>query len=352
MLLSKKRHKLVSKVIDTWKKEGVVSENESQRLHDSIEISKFDWKRLAKYSFWIAGISLAISLFTILFDEAIMIILERLFMMTPIAKSTLLALGALTLYCWGFRRKQSKPDKRFSNEFLLFAGAILTSGAITFFGVAVDIGSEHYSILILMATIVYLLIGGFFPSAPMWILGLISLSLWFGAETGYLSGYGAYFLGMNYPVRFILFGGMIIVASFFIGKSKFMHVSKSTYIMGLLNLFLALWIMSIFGNYGDMTIWHVASGAERFIWSLLFGLAAVASIVWGLKNDDGIARGFGITFLFINLYTKYFEYFWDVFHKAIFFALLALSFWLLGRYSEKAFNALKKNWIDILDEDQ
>jgi hypothetical protein len=72
-----------------------------------------------------------------------------------------------------------------------------------------------------------------------------------------------------------------------------------------------------------------------FSWSLLFGAAALTTIFFGLKYDDTISRGFGITFLFINLYTKYFEYFWNSFHKAIFFGLLGISFWYLGSRAEK-----------------
>jgi len=45
-------------------------------------------------------------------------------------------------------------------------------------------------------------------------------------------------------------------------------------------------------------------------------------------------RGFGLTFFFIELYTKFFEYFWDGLHKAIFFAILGVSFWLVGRKAE------------------
>ena len=45
-------------------------------------------------------------------------------------------------------------------------------------------------------------------------------------------------------------------------------------------------------------------------------------------------RGFGLTFLFINLYTRFFEYLWDSLHKAVFFAVLAVSFWLLGSKAE------------------
>jgi hypothetical protein len=351
MLLSKKRHKLVTKVIDTWKNDGVISEEESRKLNGSIEISKFDWKRLAKYSFWIAGITLAISIFALLLDDAIMELLRQLFRLPTMIKAVFLTIIAAALYFWGFTRKQTKPEKKFSNEFILFVGAIITGAAIVFFGMALDTGSKHFTILILMASVVYLLIGGLFPSAPVWVLGLISLGSWFGTETGYVSGWGAYFLGMNYPARFVLFGALIIAASLLLGKSKLMHLSKSTLIMGLLNLFLALWIMSIFGNYGDMTSWHEASITERFIWSLIFGVCAIGSIVWGLKNDDGITRGFGITFLFINLYTKYFEYFWNVSHKAIFFAVLAVSFWVAGRYSEKAYNALKGKLVEVPGDD-
>lgn len=351
MLLNKKRYNLVLKVIETWQDEEIISSDESKKLKDSIELSKFDWKRLAKYSFWIAGISLVISIFAMLADEVIMEFVKQIFRLPAMSKFLLFSLCSAAFYYVGFYRKKSKPQKVFTNEFLLFIGAILTGGALAFLGIALDTGSGHYSVLILLASLVYLGIGSFFPSAPMWVLGLISLGSWFGTETGYISGWGAYFLGMNFPLRFVMFGLALIALSFLFKKSSFSYISKSTYIMGLLNLFIALWIMSIFGNYGDMGTWHAASIAERFFWSLLFGGAAIGSIIWGLKNDDGVARGFGITFLFINLYTKYFEYFWNVSHKAIFFALLAISFWFVGRYSEKVFETVRDRLLEVPGDD-
>ncbi|MDR1708420.1 MAG: DUF2157 domain-containing protein, partial [Candidatus Accumulibacter sp.] len=79
---------------------------------------------------------------------------------------------------------------------------------------------------------------------------------------------------------------------------------------------------------------HKARQYELFHWAVLFGAAAVAAIWYGLKRDDGVLRGFGLTFLFINLYTRFFEYFWNSVHKAVFFAILAASFWFLGRRAE------------------
>jgi len=46
----------------------------------------------------------------------------------------------------------------------------------------------------------------------------------------------------------------------------------------------------------------------------------------------------------INLYSRYFEYLWDITDKTIFFSILALSFWMIGRKAEKIWNVefLKK----------
>lgn len=346
MLLSKKNFKLLHTVLERWHNDGTISGPEMEKLKGSLEVQPFDWKRLAKYSFWIAGISLGIALFSLFLDDAILAIIAEFLGLPEIVKSLLLAFVALAFYLLGFLRKRRNPERFFSSEFLLFVGAIFTGGAVTFFGMAVDNGSGNYPLLILMSAFVYLLVGALFPSAPMWVIGLLSIGSWLGTETGYISGWGAYFLGMNYPMRFVLFGGLLIAASFLIKKGRCAHLQRSTFITGLLFLFLSLWLMSIFGNYGDIFSWHEASIIERFFWSLIFGAAAVGAIIFGLKSDDGASRGFGITFLFINLYTKYFEYFWSVTHKAIFFVILALSFWLVGRYSEKAVNLLKEKLVD------
>jgi hypothetical protein len=158
-----------------------------------------------------------------------------------------------------------------------------------------------------------------------------------------------YFLGMNYPLRFVFFGATLAALgiagqhpfanagatagspSF---KHRFLSMSPQTKVIGLLNLFVALWIMSIFGNYGDMSQWQKVRQYELLHWSVIFGVAAIAAIWYGLRRDDGVLRGFGLTFLFINLYTRFFEYFWDSIHKAAFFAVLAASFWYLGSKAE------------------
>ena len=78
---------------------------------------------------------------------------------------------------------------------------------------------------------------------------------------------------------------------------------------------------------------------ELSICALLFAMAAAICIYISLKPDDGMLRGFGLTFLAINLYTRYFEYFWDGMNKVVFFLILAASLAVIGRYAEKIWHA-------------
>ena len=186
-----------------------------------------------------------------------------------------------------------------------------------------------------MGAVVYGAIGLALNSKLIWTFSLLSLGAWFGAETGYMSGWGAYYLGMSYPMRFVLFGGALTLGSLLmVARPRLAELFGVTRVVGLLYFFIALWIMSIFGNYQGYSDWHRANPLALLQWSIYFAVAAGAAIYLGVKNDDGVLRGFGLTFLGINLYTKFFEYFWDGLHKALFFAILGLSFWLLGSRAE------------------
>lgn len=339
MKLNKKQGNFLTETINYWINNSIITPDQADNLKDSYSIRPFDWKKLAKYSFWIAIICGVISFGSIIADDILIELIERLFTSSEVGVCIAFGLIASGLYYLGLRRRRSNPEYVFSNEAILFAGVLFTAGSIAYFGKAIDTGSGHFSLLFLLSTVIYGALALWFPSQLVWIFAILSFGSWFGTETGYVSGWGAYFLGMNYPLRFVLFGGILVAASFFLKSNpRFSDFFKSTYIMGLLYLFIALWLLSIFGNYGDMTSWYDVKQIELFHWGLIFGLVAVGTIIYGLKHDDYTSRSFGITFLFINLYTKYFEYFWDTTHKAVFFLIMAVSFWLLGRKAESIWN--------------
>ncbi|MDD2335993.1 MAG: hypothetical protein PHD01_05390 [Geobacteraceae bacterium] len=349
--LSKRHYRLVSQVIEYWRQSETINQETANQLNDTIYAVSFDWKRLARYSFIIAICCFVIAVGAVLADEALLKLLEQLFNSPPIVKSLFFSVIAVAVFRFGRTRRKRFPHKIYSNEAIFSIGVLTIAVAVGFFGMAFDTGMKHYSILFLMASVLYMLLGLWFPSKQVWIFGLLSLGAWMGTETGYVSGGGMYFLGMNYPMRFVVFGAVLTAVgiwgwrtlekgtftkqtpdSFF---QRLIFLSPQTKVVGLLNLFIALWIMSIFGNYGDYEIWHETPQYELLHWALLFGAAAIVAIWYGLRNDDAVTRGFGLTFLFINLYTRFFEYFWNTMHKAFIFAILAASFWYLGTKAEK-----------------
>jgi uncharacterized membrane protein len=343
--LAKKHHGIVSRVIERWRQNGVVDEPTAAKLSDSLAIASFDWQRTARYAFIVSIFCLVIAVGSVLADEVLMKLLMRIFNAPAFVKCAFFAAVSAAIFRYGLFLRKRYPHRPYGNESVFFLGVLALAASVYFLGVAIDTGSGHYSVLFLIASVFYALLGLWFPSKLVWVFGLVSLGAWMGTETGYVSGYGMYFLGMNYPLRFVFFGAVLAVVGIAGQHSpstaspstlgeRLLLMSPQTKVIGLLNLFVALWIMSIFGNYGDMSHWQKVKQYELLHWSVIFGGVAIAAVWYGLKHDDGVLRGFGLTFLFINLYTRFFEYFWDSIHKAAFFAVLAVSFWYLGSKAE------------------
>ena len=344
MKLPRKQAAIVYEAIERWKQDGVIPEAQAVTLAATVEVQSFDWRRLAKYSFWIALFSIVSSVSAALSDRALMNLLEVLFNTPPMAKCIVLTLAAAGLYRWGVTRRTHAPDKIYRNEAVFFLGVLATAGAIAQLGVAFDTGSGHFSLLLLLSFLVYAGLGLVLESNLIWLFALASLGGWMGTETGYMSGWGAYYLGMNYPLRFVLFGALLTGCALALEHHPIAHrFFRATLAMGLLYLFISLWIMSIFGNYGDMRQWERVKQIELFHWSIIFGAVACGAIYHGLKYDNDMTKGFGLTFLGINLYTRFFELFWNALHKALFFALLGLSFWYIGSKAETIWNLGKQD---------
>lgn len=371
MKIDSEKSEFLDEMLEHWQEEKLLSAADVERLKNSYETKHFDWKRLAQYSFWIAMACGVISLGALLVDNKILQYLESLYQTSDGVISLLSTIGAGYLYFLSFKRKKTKSHQIFSNEALVFTAVMLTANAIAYLGKAIHAGGTHFSLLLLIAVFVYGILAFIFQSRLIWAFALISLGAWFGTESGYLSRGDWYFIGMNYPLRFVCFGLVLTGLSFLqrgsapvktytlfrrkiaIGdndspdkgstalepnKRNLGDFFQITYIIGMMYLFFSLWLLSVFGNFGTLEEWYGVKQISLFYWAIISALACVISIFIGLKYRDDIAREFGITFLFINLYTRYFEYFWDSWHKALFFCVLAASFWIIGRKAEKIWN--------------
>ncbi|MFP5081512.1 DUF2157 domain-containing protein [Pedobacter sp. JCM 36344] len=339
MKVDQEKSEFLDEMLAHWLEEKLLTEDDVKRLKSSYETKTFDWRRLAQYSFWIAMACGVISLGALLIDDKILNYLRFLFDASDLLISIISALAAVLIYYVAFKRKKSVSHQVFSNEALVFSGIMLTANAIAYLGKAIDNGNSHFSLLILASVFIYAVLAYLFQSRLIWAFVLLSMGAWFGTETGYLSRWNWYFIGMNYPLRFVLFGAIITAVSFLMrGSAKLSLFFQTNYICGMVYLFVSLWLLSVFGNFETLEEWYSVRQLNLFYWGLISAGASLISIFFGLKYRDDVAREFGITFLFLNLYTRYFEYFWDSWNKALFFSVLAISFWLIGRKAEKIWN--------------
>ena len=75
---------------------------------------------------------------------------------------------------------------------------------------------------------------------------------------------------------------------------------------------------------------------------LLFTAAGIAQIVAGARLHDARLSGFGIVFLAIDLYTRFFEHFWDRLSAGLFFLLAGALAMLLGYLFERQAQATER----------
>lgn len=340
MRLNKKKAELLEKIIAEWEQEGIITPEKAQKLRESYTTIAFDWKQLAQYSFWIAVICFIIAIGALAADKMLMKVIssfiEQIFYAGDQIKALVFLIIASMLYYWAWHRSKTHPHFLYSNEIYYLIGVFATIISTIFFYKSLAFDTSYLESILMASTIVYAFIGLLCNSKMVWTFSLLALGGWFGAETGYHPDWQAYFLGMNYPLRFVFFGLILFMA----GKSfkrleRLRGFYNITYVIGLWYLFIALWMLSIFGNYGSLTDWYAVEQKQLLGWAGLMALFSVGAIIYGLKFDDATTRIFGITFLIINLYTRYVEYLWDALHTAAFFSILALSFWVIGQRAEQ-----------------
>jgi hypothetical protein len=341
--LDKQESEFLNRSIKHWEEADLIDAGTAESLRSSYEVKGFDWMRLAKYSFWIALFCGIIAVGSLIIDDTVIKWLKSLYYTPDIVISIISAIMAVVLFYFGRRWEKKYPEKIFSNEAIIFTGVLFTACCIAYLGKTFDNGSGHYSLLFLLSVFVYGILAWRMDSRLIWLFTLVSLGSWFGTETGYQTRWSDYFLGMNYPLRFVLFG-MVLLSSIYILKNRkwFERFWELTYVAGMLYLFMSLWLLSIFGNLGSIDTWWHIRQISLFYWGIISAIVAAGFLFYGLKSKDVIAREFGITFLLIFIYTKYFEYFWDHTNKTLFFAILGASFWLIGRKAERIWNFRSK----------
>lgn len=335
--LSKHEKETIDQALLHWQEQGLLDENKVLELQDNVDERSFEWKVLARYAFWVALASLIFSVVSLFADDMLVRFVERFYETPNIVFCLFFAVLAALFYFLGFRNKKLYPDKTFSNETLMLAGSFSTAASIGFLGQILDRNTHYFTILFFLSILIYAVLAVKLKSKLIWVFTLVALGIWFATETALHSEWGWKFWGMNFPLRFTIFGALLTAFSIWIQPRwhTLVYFQSTSFVIGLLYSMIALWCLSIFGNYSDFDAWTKIRQYEILYWGILAIAISLGLAIYGLKKKDSVIRDIGFVFFLLNLYTRFVEYLWDNINRTIFFLLLAISFWLVGRWSEK-----------------
>ncbi len=100
--------------------------------------------------------------------------------------------------------------------------------------------------------------------------------------------------------------------------------------VGLTYLNISLLILSIVGDWDRAA----TGGVPQSVWIALFTVSCVLQIILGARLHNGQLTGFGVTFAFIDLYTRFHEQLWARLDAGLFFLLAGALLFAVGAGAE------------------
>ena len=256
----------------------------------------------------------------------------------------------------------------------IFLGCVLFGVDLLLLALIYDLTARHAWAL-LIDTTVWLAVAYLFQSRLILFLGLIGAASWFGAEVGYL--WGGYWIYLGRPFHFLGFGACLLAVAGIHARRGQRGFSVSYALVGLLLIYLSSLVLSIFDLQRSLqamdwqapfAVWVmlyapylVALGLVAFIhrrWPqanltsppvlvVLFGLALTlvfsviawtpghrqfwyillltlltsAGIYLGIAWESPLFLNTSLAFFTLNVYTRFYEYFWNAMPKSLFFMI-------------------------------
>ncbi|PRY96385.1 DUF2157 domain-containing protein [Marinilabilia salmonicolor] len=335
MKLNRKQKETTLKLIDWWEEEHLLSSEQSNELKESLEIKTINWKKVAEYLMILAIISVVTAFLTLVADEWILELFERLFNLSDLAILILLLILSAG-FTFGARKMPSHRKKQhISMQALLVLGSIAFGGALNYFGKISGLSGFGETFLIVIFAVHAFFLSWFFKVILFSGIGWAAMMLWLGIESSPDKNSESGWLGMNLALRYLFFSLIPLFTGMWLKRTrKQVEFARLTERTGWLFLWLALWGVALFGNHNTIDSWEEASSLSLLPWGLL--MAGLGVTVWfagrNVSNKEWMWMG-GLA-LIADAYTQFFLFLWEPLHPALFFALLGGSFWLLGRRAE------------------
>jgi hypothetical protein len=286
--------------IQLWQADGLIAADTAALLRERYQDEEFGVVGVIKY-LGIAGGALAF--------------FGLLGLVSALAQSemfgALVTLGsAVGFFYFGLRLSL---DSR--NRFAVSSKAVLALGAMSLAGgvalVAHAAGGRWQDMLVATGLVwlpLVFVLAYRFQNSFLLILGLLGFFHWVGSCEAML-GRSTYAFEVDQPITMVPVALGVIALGIFHERAlqrRTLRFYLAYQALGLVYFNLSLLTLSIWGK-------------DTLPYLVLFTVAAIGQIIAGARLKSGLFTGFGVTFLAIDLYTRYYEHFWDKLDKGLFF---------------------------------
>jgi MFS family permease len=333
MKLNAKEVQLLDRVLDHWEANNFLDEEKVVQLKKSYQSDTGDYKTLSFYAFF-AAISCALLAFgALVLDEKWIERMRNYFSFSEFTIALLFAGISVVLILYIRKRKQKYINAVWANESLSVLLGLSICVMVTYIGKGLSASNDGYYWLIFAVGAILGIASYLVNARVLWLAMIVAFTGWFAAYT-YETGH-PYWLGMNMPLRLFLWSALLLLIFYFVPQRQWwLQFKVASYFLVWIMFLSTAWGLSVFGNV-DMDRWF--SLRQFFVLPYAVGFTVLLAVLlwWSIKRADSRLRDMILLFFILNIYTRYFEYLWDITNKGIFFAIMALSFWFLGRKLEQ-----------------
>lgn len=319
------KNRFLLRELKKWNKDNLITDDQFETLSKRYRDDYIDWQPIIKaimitgiimvaigfiafISFYIFSLYFIAFLFALLFLSGFIIdeVLKRKDIYLPKTSSAIIAISSI-----------------FLSGFIFTLSYIITHN------------KDNFILLSLISIILFFIIAYIKRNYAVLSIAIIGLITWYGFEGFDISGID---LTLNNYIRFIITSIlMFLIGITDINKKLGERYSNFTiiyYTVGILYLNIILAIMSIFGNNLEPIIFEYGS-SELLIYSLLFLFIDIIIFIIGYKLKISSIVRYSIFFVILNMYIRYFEYFYLRMNTWMFFIILGLSTILIGVIIER-----------------
>jgi uncharacterized membrane protein len=373
----------------TWRAQGLLSPEQYDTLLATLTRPAPTARAVDQERKLRRGVTILVNLGAIVLGAGLLIFFASNWIEFP-RSAKIASLFALTLFFYvaGFEltqgRRWSFPTLGLA---LIFLGCVMFGVDIILLALIYDLTAEHAWSL-LFDWVAWLAVAYLVRSRLVLFLGLVGIVAWFGAEVGYC--WGGYWLYLGRPFHFIGLGACLLAVAGVHAWRGQRGFAAAWSLVGLLIIYLSTLVMSIFDlqkhirldvETATVTVWLLMAAPyvltvvallvlhlgwrrtsladpavllvlfllalmslasviattpdPRALWFiLLLTLLTSAGIYLGIAWESAVFLNTSLVFFAINIYTRFYEYFWDAMPKSLFFIVGGATLILGGVWVE------------------